>query len=74
MNLQKEKEYGRLADSFGAYTKLAKATMAEQERIPALDEELMGIYLDMLEQTGSAELRTRISRYANGQETPAPAR
>ena len=53
VHLWQDKEYGRIAETFGPYTKLLKECAEKKEACPVLDPKLLAIYEEMLELTGS---------------------
>ncbi len=61
-NLHKNKDYMRLEAVFRPYTRVSQRCLKENE-IYASDEELMEIYLDVLEKTGNSELKGQIEQY-----------
>lgn len=61
-NLYKNGDYVRLEAVFRPYTRMNQRCLKEKE-IYASDEEMMEIYLDVLEKTGNGELKRQIERY-----------
>lgn len=63
-NLYKNEDYMRLETIFRPYTRMMQRCLNEKE-VYASDEEVMDIYLDVLDKTGNADLKKQIGKYWN---------
>lgn len=64
INLYKSGDFMRLESIFRPYTKMMLRCLNENE-VYASDDEVMEIYLDVLEKTGNSDLRKQIEKYWN---------